>query len=188
MPAMRASSSARRDPIRRCRASCRHRCSHRGHISKAKAARGMRAIARRSMAASTSTRDVRFLKVRALNEATAKGGHAALMDQVYRRQRFIYDLTRKYYLFGRDRMIREPDLTPGARLVEIGCGTARNLVKFAKHYPQARLFGLDASNEMLKSANASVARAGLSNRILLAHGYAEALSPEMFGEHEPFDV
>ena len=37
----------------------------------------------------------------------AKSGHAALMDRVYRRQRYIYDLTRKYYLFGRDRMIRE---------------------------------------------------------------------------------
>ncbi len=110
------------------------------------------------------------------------------MDQVYRRQRYIYDLTRKYYLFGRDRMIRELDLQPGARLVEIGCGTARNLVKIAKVYPQARLFGLDASGEMLKSANAAVARAGLSDRILLAHGYAEALSPEMFGEQEPFDV
>ena len=33
------------------------------------------------------------------------GSHAELMDQVYRRQRFIYDATRRYYLFGRDRMI-----------------------------------------------------------------------------------
>ena len=35
--------------------------------------------------------------------------HAALMDDVYRRQRFIYDLTRKYYLFGRDKLIREAE-------------------------------------------------------------------------------
>ena len=51
------------------------------------------------------------------------GGHAALMDEVYRRQRFIYDLTRKYYLFGRDKLIRELALAPGERLVEVGCGT-----------------------------------------------------------------
>jgi S-adenosylmethionine-diacylgycerolhomoserine-N-methlytransferase len=123
-----------------------------------------------------------------LNDIASTGGHAALMDQVYRRQRYIYDLTRKYYLFGRDRMIRELDLKPGDRLVEIGCGTARNLVKIARRYPQAKLFGLDASSEMLKSANAAVARAGLSDQIVLAQGFAEALSPAMFGEDQPFDV
>jgi S-adenosylmethionine-diacylgycerolhomoserine-N-methlytransferase len=64
--------------------------------------------------------------------------HAALMDLVYRRQRYVYDLTRKYYLFGRDRLIRELDLKPGDRVVEIGCGTARNLVRMAQLYPEAR--------------------------------------------------
>ena len=53
--------------------------------------------------------------------------HAALMDKVYRRQRYFYDLTRRYYLFGRDKMIRELALAPGDAVVEVGCGTARNL-------------------------------------------------------------
>jgi S-adenosylmethionine-diacylgycerolhomoserine-N-methlytransferase len=110
------------------------------------------------------------------------------MDRIYRRQRYIYDFTRKYYLFGRDRLIRELNLRPGERVVEIGCGTARNLIAIARRYPQARLYGLDASSEMLKSAEGAIARAGLSTRIALAHGYAEALSPAMFGESEPFDV
>lgn len=114
--------------------------------------------------------------------------HSDLMDQVYRRQRYIYDLTRKYYLFGRDRMIGQLKLKPGARLVEVGCGTARNLVKMARRYPEARLFGLDASLEMLKSAEDNLRRAGLSDRIKLAHGYAENLSPAMFGEADPFDA
>ncbi|NIJ49422.1 class I SAM-dependent methyltransferase [Rhizomicrobium electricum] len=114
--------------------------------------------------------------------------HSALMDRIYRHQRYIYDITRKYYLFGRDRMIRELNLKPGDRLVEIGCGTARNLVKIARRYPEARLYGLDASHEMLKSAAQTVARAGLSDRITLAHGYAENLSPAMFGETEPFEA
>jgi S-adenosylmethionine-diacylgycerolhomoserine-N-methlytransferase len=112
--------------------------------------------------------------------------HSDLMDRIYRHQRYIYDITRKYYLFGRDRMIRELALKPGDRLVEIGCGTARNLVKIARRYPEAQLFGLDASHEMLKSAAHTVARAGLAHRITLAHGYAEKLSPAMFGETEPF--
>jgi S-adenosylmethionine-diacylgycerolhomoserine-N-methlytransferase len=113
--------------------------------------------------------------------------HAALMDLVYRRQRYVYDLTRKYYLFGRDRLIRDLALKPGERLVEVGCGTARNLVRIARLYPHAELFGLDASQEMLKSATESLARAGLADRVRLVHGYAESLSPALFGETRPFD-
>jgi S-adenosylmethionine-diacylgycerolhomoserine-N-methlytransferase len=113
--------------------------------------------------------------------------HAALMDLVYRRQRYFYDLTRKYYLFGRDRLIRELALAPGERLVEVGCGTARNLVRIARLYPEAELFGLDASLEMLKTAADSLARAGLSDRVRLIQGFAEGLSPAMFGESRPFD-
>lgn len=114
--------------------------------------------------------------------------HADLMDRIYRHQRYIYDLTRKYYLFGRDRLIAEMGLKPNQRLVEIGCGTARNLVKIARRYPQAQLFGLDASQEMLKSAEETVKRAGLSHRIKLAHAYAEDLTPAMFGESAAFDA
>lgn len=114
--------------------------------------------------------------------------HSELMDRIYRHQRYIYDITRKYYLFGRDRLIRDLALNPGDRLVEIGCGTARNLVKIARAYPQAKLYGLDASHEMLKSAAETVTRAGLQDRIVLTHGYAEDLSPAMFGEAAPFDA
>ena len=33
------------------------------------------------------------------------GDAARHMDRIYRYQRYIYDLTRKYYLLGRDRLI-----------------------------------------------------------------------------------
>jgi S-adenosylmethionine-diacylgycerolhomoserine-N-methlytransferase len=112
--------------------------------------------------------------------------HGALMDRVYRHQRYIYDLTRKYYLFGRDRLIREMALKPGDRLVEIGCGTARNLVRLARLYPEARLYGLDASQEMLKTAAEHLRRAGLEERVTLVHAYAEELSPALFGG--PFEA
>ena len=113
--------------------------------------------------------------------------HAALMDRVYRKQRYIYDLTRKYYLFGRDRLIDEMAPAPGARIVEVGCGTARNLIRLARKYPGRELFGLDASSAMLETAKASLARAGLSDRVRLAHGYAEKLTPALFGERDSFD-
>lgn len=112
--------------------------------------------------------------------------HAERMDLVDRRQRYIYDLTRKYYLFGRDRLIRQLALQPGDSVAEIGCGTARNLIKMARRYPGVQFYGLDASREMLKSAERSVIRAGLANRIALAHGLAEGLSPAMFGRDTPF--
>jgi S-adenosylmethionine-diacylgycerolhomoserine-N-methlytransferase len=114
-------------------------------------------------------------------------GHAALMDRIYRRQRHIYNLTRKYYLFGRDRAIRGLRLAPGERLVEVGCGTARNLIAIAKCYPDSRLYGLDASGEMLKTAAEALKRAGLADRVQLAQGYAEEMSPAAFGESQPFD-
>jgi S-adenosylmethionine-diacylgycerolhomoserine-N-methlytransferase len=109
-------------------------------------------------------------------------GHAGLMDHIYRRQRHLYDFTRKYYLFGRDSLIAELDLAPGTRLVEIGCGTARNLIAIARAYPEVRLFGLDASAAMLETAQMHVRRAGLEDRIALAQGLAEAMAPALFGQ------
>jgi S-adenosylmethionine-diacylgycerolhomoserine-N-methlytransferase len=115
------------------------------------------------------------------------GGHVALMDSVYRRQRHIYDLTRKYYLLGRDRLIRELNAKPGEKVVEIGCGTARNLIAIARAYPEAQLYGLDASTEMLISARESAVRAGLGDKVVLAHGLAEDMTPALFGIEGGFD-
>jgi S-adenosylmethionine-diacylgycerolhomoserine-N-methlytransferase len=111
----------------------------------------------------------------------------ALMDRVYRRQRYFYDLTRRYYLVGRDRLISELALHPGQSVVEVGCGTARNLIAMANLYPHARLFGLDASGLMLETASNALARAGLSDRVVLAQGYAESLSPQTFDGIGRFD-
>jgi len=115
-------------------------------------------------------------------------GHGALMDSVYRRQRHIYDLTRKYFLFGRDRMLKELRLRPDARVLEIGCGTARNLVRLGRMHPQLSLYGLDASEAMLQTAASAVARAGIAERVVLKQGFAETVSPQLFGVSKGFDV
>ncbi|MDT8279150.1 MAG: class I SAM-dependent methyltransferase [Erythrobacter sp.] len=78
------------------------------------------------------------------------------MDDVYRGQRHIYDFTRKYYLFGRDTLIKGLAAQPGMRVLEIACGTGRNLATIGKVWPGVRLYGLDISAEMLKSARAAV--------------------------------
>lgn len=109
--------------------------------------------------------------------------HARAMDGQYALQRHIYDLTRKYYLLGRDRLIRDLAVPPGGSVLEVGVGTGRNLAQAARRYPQARLFGLDISAEMLKSAQRGIARAGARDRTLLGRADATRFDPQaLFGE------
>ncbi len=93
---------------------------------------------------------------------------ALKMDAIYRWQTQIYDLTRRHYLLGRDTLIE--CLAPpasGGHVLEIGCGTGRNLIKAARRWPGAVFFGLDISNVMLDKARQEVDRAGLSNEVCL---------------------
>src|SRR5262249_36500933 len=95
-----------------------------------------------------------------------------LMDRMYRHQRHFYDFTRKYYLPGRDRLIDGLSPPNAGRVLEVGCGTARNLVRAARAWPAAQFFGLDISSEMLATARQRVQRNGLSGRIELARADA----------------
>jgi S-adenosylmethionine-diacylgycerolhomoserine-N-methlytransferase len=107
---------------------------------------------------------------------------AARMDGIYRYQRFIYDATRRWYLLGRDHLIADLGVPSGGGVLEIGCGTARNLIKAARVYPTARLYGIDVSEEMLRSARRKIARAGVGNRVTVANGDATAFdAAELFG-------
>jgi S-adenosylmethionine-diacylgycerolhomoserine-N-methlytransferase len=106
----------------------------------------------------------------------------SLMDRMYRHQRHIYDITRKFYLLGRDDLIKELAPPPGASVLEVGCGTGRNLIKIARAYPRARCYGLDISHAMLATARGAVARAGLQDRVTLAQADATDFDPEaLFG-------
>jgi S-adenosylmethionine-diacylgycerolhomoserine-N-methlytransferase len=100
------------------------------------------------------------------------------MNRVYRWQRHVRDATRRWYLLGRDRMIAELKPAAGANVLEIGCGTGRNLVQ-AGRYPCVQFFGIDVSKEMLTSARAAISRAGLHGRITVAHGDAAAANPQL---------
>jgi S-adenosylmethionine-diacylgycerolhomoserine-N-methlytransferase len=113
--------------------------------------------------------------------------HAELMDGVYRWQRHIYDLTRKYYLLGRDRLISELDVPAGGTVLELGCGTGRNIILAARRHPGARFFGLDISAEMLETAGAAIARENLSGRVMLARGDATDFDAGALFDVERFD-
>jgi len=109
------------------------------------------------------------------------------MDAIYRTQRHFYDLTRKYYLLGRDRLIRHLSPPPGGSVLEIGCGTGRNLIVAARAWPDAHFFGIDISEAMLETAHAKVAKAGLSGRITLAQGDATAFDAQALFGRAVFD-
>jgi S-adenosylmethionine-diacylgycerolhomoserine-N-methlytransferase len=110
-----------------------------------------------------------------------------LMDRVYRHQRHIYDATRKYFLLGRDHLIARLDPPVGGHVLELGCGTGRNLIAAAMRYPQARLYGVDISQEMLATARRHVASAGLDDRIRLAQGDATRVDPVAASGLERFE-
>jgi S-adenosylmethionine-diacylgycerolhomoserine-N-methlytransferase len=118
------------------------------------------------------------------------------MDRMYRLTRHVYDLTRRYYLLGRDRLLEEVKTSPTTATLEVGCGTARNLIKLAGRPEPGSLYGLDASHEMLETAAANAARAGAGSTgsterqpIVLRQGLAEQLDARrMFGRDEPFDT
>jgi S-adenosylmethionine-diacylgycerolhomoserine-N-methlytransferase len=112
---------------------------------------------------------------------------AVAMDAIYRRQRYIYDLTRRHYLIGRDQLIRDLAPPSGGSVLEIGCGTARNLISAARRYPNVRFFGIDVSEEMLKSARASIERSPARGTIEVAQADATAFCHEALFGHSSFD-
>ena len=140
--------------------------------------------------------------------------HAAAMDKMYRLTRHVYDLTRRYYLLGRDRLLERVVTSRNTATLEVGCGTARNLIKLAQRQDCGRLYGLDASHEMLETAGKSIEKtlglstgfqsSGISTSagasqpasgqagrepIVLRQGLAEQLDAQrMFGRDEPFDT
>jgi S-adenosylmethionine-diacylgycerolhomoserine-N-methlytransferase len=151
------------------------------------------------------------------NRRPAGADHAAAMDRMYRLTRHVYDLTRRYYLLGRDRLLERVVTSSNTATLEVGCGTARNLIKLAQRPNHGRLYGLDASHEMLETAGKSIERTlgltlgitpGLSvgsptgsassggvsghdsqEPIVLRQGLAEQLDAQrMFGRDEPFDT
>ncbi|MFM7035800.1 MAG: class I SAM-dependent methyltransferase, partial [Planctomycetia bacterium] len=98
-----------------------------------------------------------------------------------------------YYLLGRDRMLAHVATGPNTATLEVGCGTARNLIKLARRPAPGRLYGVDASQEMLDTAAASIARSGVATQgrtsIVLKQGLAEQVDARsMFDRDEPFDT
>lgn len=101
-----------------------------------------------------------------MNVATSEE-HRRFLNRYYGWSRHIYDVTRKYYLLGRDKALERLLEEPWERLVEVGPGTGRNLRKLHRARPSARFGGVDACDEMLEHARKNCPWARLE------YGFAE---------------
>lgn len=122
-----------------------------------------------------------------MSDSSHSKPHSALMDEIYRGQRHIYDVTRKFYLLGRDEMLRELKVPKSGSILEIACGTGRNLVLAHKKYPDAELYGLDISSEMLVSADKSLKKNGIETEGRLALADACRFNPKAIFKKSGFD-
>ena len=110
---------------------------------------------------------------------------ALRMDRMYAWQTGIYDFTRRPYLLGRDQLIESLAPPNGSRVLEIGCGTGRNLIHAARRWPKATYYGFDVSPVMLSKAREAIAKADLEDSIRVTQADAVNFSTMLFGE-EPF--
>jgi len=114
---------------------------------------------------------------------------AVKMDRMYRYTRHVYDASRKFFLLGRDELLERMELAAGDRVLEVGCGTARNLIKLHRLHPACELFGIDASTEMLETAEKSIRKHSLDSTIRVRQGLAEQLDYVWaFKQDEPYDA
>lgn len=95
------------------------------------------------------------------------GQHREWLNAYYGSARHVYDLTRRYYLFGRDLALDELAMGRWTTLVEVGFGTGRNLRRLRQLRPDAILGGVDAADTMLAHARRRMPG------VRLVHGFAE---------------
>jgi demethylmenaquinone methyltransferase / 2-methoxy-6-polyprenyl-1,4-benzoquinol methylase len=107
----------------------------------------------------------------------ARAGGGAMFDGIAAR----YDLLNRLMSLGADRRWRgesaaalELPRAP-ARVLDLATGTADLGIRIARTYPLATVVGIDPSARMLALGRKKVAGAGLSARVHLVRGLAEAL-------------
>jgi S-adenosylmethionine-diacylgycerolhomoserine-N-methlytransferase len=108
------------------------------------------------------------------------------LKNYYRLHAPIYDATRWAFLFGRSRLIAAvaDRIRPTPkRILEVGCGTGRNLVALAKAFPHAEIVGCDLSEAMIaraqKRLNRSLSSEARKKIVLRAIDVSE-IKPKQF--------
>lgn len=103
---------------------------------------------------------------------SARAEHRDFLNRYYGISRGFYDLTRRYYLLGREPCLDHLSQEIWTSLIEIGPGTGRNLRKLHERRPDAAYGGIEASDAMLEHAKDKIPFAQL------VHGFAETADIE----------
>ncbi len=99
---------------------------------------------------------------------------SARMERYYRFHSQIYDATRWSFLFGRQAILDHIPNNP-RQILEVGCGTGKNLLNLARHFPEADIVGVDISEAMLGIARRKIGT--LKDRVwLLQRSYDQPLN------------
>ena len=104
-------------------------------------------------------------------------GSGAMFDKIAGR----YDLLNRVISMGIDRRwrrraVRELELRPGSRVLDLATGTADVALEVVRQEPSATVLGLDPSPRMLELGRRKIAALGLDRRIELIQGTAEELA------------
>ncbi len=91
------------------------------------------------------------------------------VEKYYRFHSNIYDATRWSFLFGRNRLLEKlPEISHPKNILEVGCGTGRNLLALHRIFPDAALCGVDISSDMLEIAENKLQSSGASAKLIHA--------------------
>jgi S-adenosylmethionine-diacylgycerolhomoserine-N-methlytransferase len=100
--------------------------------------------------------------------------HRQTMTNYYATQSGFYDATRWMFLYGRDMLIDQIDIRPGDRVVEVGCGTGRNIEAIQRRLQgSGELIGIDCSTSMLEKAAERIRERGWTNVKLIDADYGK---------------
>lgn len=82
--------------------------------------------------------------------------HVRFLEAYYSKVHGFYDATRKYFLLGRDRLLEQIAEDQPEIIIEVGCGTGRNLRKLRKMLPEARFGAIEPCPAMREHATRKI--------------------------------
>lgn len=109
--------------------------------------------------------------------ASSAEGQVAHMENYYSFQAKIYDATRWTFLYGRNTVLKKIPIPRAQKIkiLEVGCGTGTNMRSLAKRFPNAEIYGMDVSKDMLVRAEQNLTK--YKDRIKLLHQPYDTSSP-----------